>query len=476
MRPEDLQARLRPRRAWEASDLGVVMLRRWLRPVAVAWAWSVAPLMLVLVTLAWWLPLLSALLIWWLKPLWDRVVLYVLSRSLFGAVPTARSVLSAKLWRLAPLETLIWLRLDPARSFLGPIRTLEGGDRDQTRRRRTHLAQEGTQNAAFGLTFACLGLEVMVLLGVLGALYTVLPDSPRYDIQNLLDIVWQDGLPRLAGPILVGAYAVAVSIVEPLYVASGFGLYLNRRTWLEGWDVELSFRQLAGRLRAAGLLLSALILCLPTAAVAAELEPQETIEVVLQDPQFGQSTDQTTYRLRFDLSEWFRADDEAVAEVTWVAEVLRALLLGLLGITLMGLLIGLLQHRGALRRPRWQRQPTRTPAPVVAGALMPAPRGLPEDVAQAARARLTAGDDVGALSLLYRGAIAHLIAQQRLEIPAGATEAECLESARTILPPDALRYLRSLTQAWVRGAYGDGPPEGADGLVSDWDEHFRGTP
>ena len=34
----------------------------------------------------------------------------------------------------------------------------------------------------------------------------------------------------------------------PLYGGGGFALYLNRRSELEGWDIELSFRNLADRL------------------------------------------------------------------------------------------------------------------------------------------------------------------------------------------------------------------------------------
>ncbi len=43
------------------------------------------------------------------------------------------------------------------------------------------------------------------------------------------------------------SYLVALSLIEPLYLASGFTLYLNRRTELEGWDIEIVFRQLAAR-------------------------------------------------------------------------------------------------------------------------------------------------------------------------------------------------------------------------------------
>jgi hypothetical protein len=38
-----------------------------------------------------------------------------------------------------------------------------------------------------------------------------------------------------------------MSLAEPLLVAAGFGIYVNRRVFLEGWDIELAFRRLAAR-------------------------------------------------------------------------------------------------------------------------------------------------------------------------------------------------------------------------------------
>ena len=37
---------------------------------------------------------------------------------------------------------------------------------------------------------------------------------------------------------------LALSIVAPFYVAGGFALYLTRRTELEAWDIEISFRRI----------------------------------------------------------------------------------------------------------------------------------------------------------------------------------------------------------------------------------------
>ena len=94
--------------------------------------------------------------------------------------------------------------------------------------------------------------------------------------------------------------AVAMTVIEPLYVACGFTLYLQRRTALEGWDIELRFRQLASRIeglaRAAGTpgLVAALVLAASLAIApvidARAAEPERAgkeIREILKDPEFG---------------------------------------------------------------------------------------------------------------------------------------------------------------------------------------------
>ena len=62
---------------------------------------------------------------------------------------------------------------------------------------------------------------------------------------------------------------LAVAFIEPFYVGAGFGLYLNRRTQLEAWDLEIAFRRMRKRLEAVGTsVLLALALCLPMAMPA----------------------------------------------------------------------------------------------------------------------------------------------------------------------------------------------------------------
>ena len=90
--------------------------------------------------------------------------------------------------------------------------------------------------------------------------------------------------------------SIAVSIVEPVYVAAGFSLYLNRRAILEGWDIELSLRRLDTRLRglrAAAVVVLALACALaaPPPAAASEKSAKAEIKEVLKAPEFQTAKD-----------------------------------------------------------------------------------------------------------------------------------------------------------------------------------------
>ena len=58
----------------------------------------------------------------------------------------------------------------------------------------------------------------------------------------MLQLLTGDG-ERHAELGLAIAYGVMTIVLEPFYVASGFGMYLNRRVELEAWDVEQELRR-----------------------------------------------------------------------------------------------------------------------------------------------------------------------------------------------------------------------------------------
>jgi hypothetical protein len=124
---ERLSVALRPRGGWEALDLGFQMARGWWRPVCGTWLAVYLPAAAVLHVLFQETLWISPLVLWWLKPVFDRFVLHVVSRAVFGAPPTVAEALRA--WReiLQPgiVAGLTFFRLDPARSFNLPVWQLE---------------------------------------------------------------------------------------------------------------------------------------------------------------------------------------------------------------------------------------------------------------------------------------------------------------------------------------------------------------
>ena len=93
MRLEQIAVRLRRRSPWEALDLGRALLRHWAARVYRAWFATYWPAGMVILLVMWPWPEYAILVLWWLKPLFDRVLLFVFSRSVFGDECRVRDLL-----------------------------------------------------------------------------------------------------------------------------------------------------------------------------------------------------------------------------------------------------------------------------------------------------------------------------------------------------------------------------------------------
>jgi hypothetical protein len=240
-----IEAVVRPRNPWESIDLGFSMVQRWWKPLYKIWFAIVLPLFLVLYYLFYESLWIAALIIWWLKPFLDRILLHFFSHALFGEQPgiwqTLKALPSLLKTRLF-LALTLW-RFDPARSFKLPIWQLEGS-RGNVASQRQRLLQKNTSNQANWLTIVCIHFEGIVSLSVFGLVYMMMPITYSADFFSVLfydEALWVEILGMISS-------LLALSIVEPLYVAAGFALYLNRRTHLECWDIELAFRRIAEHL------------------------------------------------------------------------------------------------------------------------------------------------------------------------------------------------------------------------------------
>lgn len=240
-----IQAVVRPRNPWESIDLGFSMVQQWWKPLYQIWFTLMLPLFLSIFLLFYENLLIATLIFWWLKPLYDRILLHFFSRALFGEQPTIRQTLKI-LPRLLFKTRLFWVlslgRLEFARSFNLAVWQLEGlqGPKASERRR---LLQMHTRSTAVWLTIVCIHFELLLQLSLFVLAYLMLPITENSDFFYTLfyeTALWVEMLSFIFMFLII-------SIIEPLYVAAGFALYLNRRTHLEGWDIELIFRQIAAK-------------------------------------------------------------------------------------------------------------------------------------------------------------------------------------------------------------------------------------
>ena len=498
---------MRSRRPWEAIDLGFRMVRLWWGPLYGAWMVLVAPVLALWIWLAWEHPWWTLFGLWWLKPLYERVPLHVLSEALFGAPPrVVDTVRALPRWiRGGTLFSLLGLRGHPARSMVLPTLQLERlkGARGAMRRR---LIVGFDQGPALALLLACGAFQLFPLALGAGSLAGIF--LPKY-VESITLVEAGDlerNLPGLLHAFAIG-YAVTLSCVTPLYVASGFALYINRRIFLEGWDIDLVFRKLAQRMRPArggdapdtpgragriglSLGLSMLLLAPRLAApeVAAEDVPEPCrvevpqdakacIEAVVSDPVFGGEDTREVWGLKEDWGEEPEPETRALGDTVILSWMLRAVVLIGLAVLVMRL------TTAALRRAR-QRRPTAGPAAAHTDDLEAArlglrggpradPGALPDDPVRSAHDRFGQGDPVGALSLLYRAALADL-SRRGIEMPASATEYECARRVRGTAPAPIADDFDALVRAWEFCAYGSRAPDAPafDALCARWQRHL----
>lgn len=479
---ERLQVAVRARTPWEAADLGLALLRAWAGPVWRVWAALLVPLGAALLALCHRAPWAAVLIVWWLKPALGRPVLHVLAKATFGDVPglleTFRS--APGYGRRGLGATLLWRRCAAERSLLLPVWQLEAPDGGRFRRRRRVLLQRGGGQARL-LTFTC---QLFTLVLFLGAVAAVGFFAPGQGTLHPLAALFAGPGGRLHGldAALPALAILAMGVVEPFYLAAGFGLYLNRRVQLEGWDLELAFRQLgqrARRQRPGGALALALLLALVPLRLGAQdrpaqphSRPKAVLAEVLSGPEFATTRPSWSLRLRRPPSA-----SAPLSPPLWLEELIQrtaALLRWVIPAALVLALAWLLWTRRRALARREGRPPASPPGR--SSGLDPGPGPLPADPAGAALALWDQGRPRAALALLYRCALAHLAHGLGAPVTAASTEAECLSLAERRLPPGAAQYFQRLLEAWQGAAYaGRAPaPEDRD-LCSAWAAHFPGS-
>lgn len=484
MQLERLAVALRPRGGWEALDLGFQMARQWWLPIWPAWFALYLPAA-ALAFLIFSKPFHGVLLLWWLKPLFDRAVLHVASRAVFGEPQGVRDTLRAARDWLRPGLTaaLTFYRVDTARSFALPVWQLERQAGAAGRQRRKALGSR-MRSYAVWLTVVCVNLEWITMIAIAGFVGMLEPGAggPGPDEPEPEDLELWEALTRWTATDFV-YYVAAVSLIEPFYVTAGFALYLNRRAILEGWDIELALRRLEDRLRSAAraaavLLCSGALAALaalhPSPALAEEKSAQDEIKAVLDSPEFSQYRDFSVWR--YLGAEKKPEDPSARWALLWsnLAQLFGDVTQGLLwvAVAILAVLAVVYLRRFIIPEPRIRGHGYRPPDALF--GLEVTPESLPDDIAGTASALAQQERLREALSLLYRAALSSLIHSHHLPLSAGHTEGDCLKAVKQALPQPVSEYFTGLVRAWQSVAYAARLPDAAAvrALCEAWRPHF----
>ena len=465
MQLEALAVRLRPRTPFEAADLGVRLCQETATSVYLCYGIVAAPLIILALasySLGVWLP---SLLIWWAKPWLDRTILFVLSRAAFGVPTTPLDLWRAQrqVWWRQFLFTWTIRRLSPWRSLTEPVYELEGfsifksSPRIRQIRGRS-LAAAAMMTSVFSLCEVALGLALFSLVFWL---------APIGRTPGLDEIVAGD-VPVVLRLSLPLAYAATVVFLEPFYVAAGFGMYLNRRAELEGWDIEQEFRRAFGLKRQVAAIVATLALF--TAVPAHATPPQQptpshetatrdeiarALETVKADPNLATERTIKTLRWRSTTSNKRVKFPGWLAWIgslfTWIAESTRVLIW--CGALLLAGMVVVYLARLARTKLAQAANEDGFVAPTHVRDLDIRPESLPDDIGAAARQLWERGEQRAALALLYRGMLSRLAHVHRVPIRDSSTEGDCVALA-TAQIPDRSDYVKRLVRVWQRLGYG----------------------
>ncbi len=526
----------RLRTPWEAIDLGFVMARKWWLPLALSWAIPSFFLFIVVTAIFPNYPLSCFLLVWWLKPLWDRLPIMLASRALFSEPLEVKGVLRRmfSIFRRDWFSSLTWRRFSPTRSYDIPIGILEGL-RGAERSRRLNLLHQKSEGAAIGLTLVCFGIEYILAFGLMGAVFLLIPIEVDVDWASYL----QSDDPAQA-IFLNFLYWLCVAALAPFYTVAGFALYICRRIELEGWDIEIRFRHLIMQHQeknikkpifknkgAAGSntglnskLMSALIASAMMGMLLATTLPQHSwaqtdttqeqenktslspfvqqyYEELAESPSAQRSKDEIIEILSGDdfyqpeKTESWRWKREDVPEVrepsnSWLENFFGGirdfvgLFLGgfeILFWLLIGAVIAFVIYRfrdalSAIVIPR--KQKVEKQQTEVLFGLDVRQESLPDNITEEVDKLWQQGQHREALGLLYRATLSGLIYTYSFEFFDGYTEQECVDVVSQRSNERLSSYVKQLTRVWQLIAYAHQTPDSSEVqyLCSQWSGFF----
>ncbi|MDR0806622.1 MAG: DUF4129 domain-containing protein [Enterobacteriaceae bacterium] len=501
MQLDHLAIVLRTRSANEAIDLGVRMAMYWFKPLYIAWLCFSLPIIGLLFGLSCYWAEFSYigiyLLIWWIKPMLDRMALFVISRAVFGATPTLRQSMKAipsLLFKTRLIRALTWARFSPYRSLTLPVDVLEGIKGHNARIRRKTISNYIGINAAVLTLFGFVVEKVFPVCAI--AFVAIISIDNNSYTDDLLNDLWFNDV-NYYSIMALGFYILGILLWEPIYIAAGFSLYLKRRSDIEAWDIELEFRKIEKRSRmTSSTLLSTLLLVLTIgisgysshsyASQNNSATRQETItnapeklQQILKQPEYGRKEvrKQLTFIQEKKVKKPNKKPDFSPPPILSNSNrTLLALtgagqwiLWGVLALVVIAIVYFIIIRLPDIRGRNGQKMVP----PVQIAGLDIQPESLPENIAEVALSMIHSGDLRAALSLLFRGSLSVLAHRDRVMFRSSDTEQDCIHLVKRAELNSAAFFIK-LTQLWLAQAYAHRSPDitKLEQLCREWPTHY----
>lgn len=519
----NITTQVRPRNKWQALDLGFKMASQWYLELFKGYLAIGLPLFIIINLVFFEMPIVALILIWWLKPINESIQLGFLSHAMFGQQLTLKQQI-ALLLKIPKTEWLAAIgiqRISLRRSYYRPIRQLENQKGQRFTKRKT--AFNGQNNkAAFWLTFVLVHLESMIVFALILLANYLIPEQTGFSF-DVLNIDEDSSSSTIYNNALV---FISYSLIAPFYTCAGFSLYLNQRTQIEGWDIEISFKRLIARTQAnhkniaksttksstnssttaaKSLLIVMLIGCLssfsdPLMAAdnqisnadnspnnPAQTEKQQAydqIQAIIKSDTFNKKItrsypeaflnlktddDKSDSKVQFGLPEWLHSLLRMFSfSIEW--------LLTLFVLTILVLFCVRYRHWFNQFLPENVQQPQHSKYQQLFGVALPE-QNLIENIQQQATTLCQAKQKREALSLLYRASLQVLVNQEHIKVNDAFTEGECVRQVKQNASKTISQYFKSLTQNWQRLAYANKEPDDPTlaKLIEQWSQIFVTT-
>lgn len=468
MNLDKISIAIRPRNSWKAFDLGCAMALRWWKPLMGFWFVTTFPLFILVCLIS---PIYGPIVLWLCKPLFERGLLFIFSRKVFGEEVTIKQAIAnwprqlAKMW----FSSITWRRFSPTRGFDLAVVQLEGLT-GESRTRRLSVLHKTTDNNSGWWLFICVHWEMFFLIGLLTLINYIVPQGIDVNLVTIFNgpDTWIFWLYNFC------LYLVWL-IMAPIFIGGSFASYLNRRIILEGWDIELNFRKISSKRRSVASSVSAIALCLlamnfqPQVAFAQEsietedvfFESEKRINEILAVPPFDEN--QTVEKYRWNGWEWeFEPSQEKSTMSPWVLTLIKFIAV-ISEFLLWGICAAVLALLVYLTRDHIRHflsgiagfSGSREDKPIDLPSFSKAYEedGLPTDMGAEVESLLASESYRKLLSLFLVTSLIEISKEQHLPLTRSMTEQECLRVIKASVVDHRREFMQSLIETWTKLAW-----------------------